>query len=179
MAFSPAWGGVIPLVPIGSFRGFLAARRSGKQIKQWYIATFAKPVILAGLRTRVGKAFVQALQVQVLARFGYRPSPDVIGVQLQAYLAFMRFQAIQANMRSQKARQAQIERIMKPGRFRDKPRRGIDAVPDGYFRNWPSAQPRPNPTGQARRTERETDDDQDLVNWFDRRKRRKGRLVNV
>lgn len=179
MATRPAWGGTIPLVPIGSFRDFLGHRQSGKQIKQWYIATIAKPAILAGLRTKVGRAFVQALQMQVVARFGYTPTPDAIGVELQAYLAFMRFQAIQANQKSQRERQRTIERIMKPGRFRDPRGRGINAVPEGYFREWPGAQPQPGPTGQIRRTDREGDDDQDLVNWFDRRKRRRGRLVNV
>lgn len=179
MAFSPAWGGAIPLVQIGSFKGFLASRRSGKQIKAWYLGTFAKPVIMAGLRTRVGKAFVQALQMQVLARFGYKPSVDAIGVELQAYIAFMRFQAIQANKKSQRGRQQQIEKIMKPGEFRAEPKRGVDAIPGGYFREWPGAQNQPDATGQVRRTDREADDDQDLINWFDRRKRRRGRFVNV
>lgn len=178
MAFSPAWGGLIPLVPIGSFRDFLGQRRQGKELRVWYIATLTRPVVSAALRTTAGKAFVRAVQMQVLARLGFKPTPTQVGVELQAYIAFMKFQQIQASKKGQKARQAQIERIMSPGKSPPRGRREITGVPEGYFREWPETQPREFPT--PKKGKEEQDDDKDnFVNWFDRRKRRRGRFVNV
>lgn len=177
MAFSPAWGGTIPLVAIGSFKGFLAARRQGKDLKVWYTASISRAVTQAALRTAVGKRFVEVLQVQVLARFGYKPSVDAIGIELQAYIAFMRFQRVQS--RNSPATSIRLDALME-GDAVASPLRS-PAIPSRYFETMTRTLPRPIepdlPTGETqRRTRRKKED---LVNWFDRRKFRKGRFRNA
>lgn len=181
MAFSPAWGGAIPLVPIGSFRGFLGKRRQGKALAVWYTGAITTNVVKAALRTTVGVRFANAFQVQMLARLGFKPSPNSIGIELQAYIAFQKFQYQQASGKNQAARQRQIERIMRPG---DLTRPGgsgggrqLSPFPLGYFETLTRVQPEVStPPG---RTRRKTDSEDDsFASWFERRKRRKGRFVN-
>lgn len=184
MAFSPAWGGLIPLVPIGSFREFLTQRQKGKSLKVWYTGAVTGAVVKTALRTKVGKQFVSALQVHIFARLGFKPSPSVIGVELQAYIAFRKFAHQTAARNNQAARQRDIERIMRPGRLTQRGGGNAAALrspfPLGYFetltRTIPS--PRPHPTGRSRR-DTDNDDTESFASWFERRKRRKGRLVNV
>lgn len=185
MVFSPAWGGNIPLVKIGSFRGFLGQRSKGKALRVWYTGLVTSAVVKTALRTSVGKRFVNVFASQIAARVGFKPSPNSIGIELQAYIAFQKFQYQQATKNNQAAKQRQIERIMRPGRMaRDgggKPGTLRSPFPLGYFETLTKTIPRPSPSGTPTgRTRRETEsEDESFAQWFERRKRRKGRLVNA
>lgn len=183
MASVPAWGGTIPLVPIGSFRGFLENRRAGKEIRQWFIVTAVSAnVVKTALRTTMGRRFVNALQAQVFARLGFKPSPETIGIELQAYIAFMRFQHQQASAANSASRQRSIEKIMRPGKLTRTPQGDKRSpFPLGYFETLTKPTPRPAATGtpQKEGEEDERNEDESFLTWFERRKRRKGRLVNV
>ncbi len=182
MATRPAWGGTIPLVQIGSFAGFLKNRRSGKEIKQWFIVSAVSPsVVKTALSTTVGRKFVNVLQVHIMARLGFKPSPNAIGIELMAYIAFMKFQHITAGKAASASRQRSIERIMRPGKLTRQPGgRKLPPFPLGYFETLTqTSQVKQLTSPRNRGEEDERNEDESFITWFERRRRRKGKFVNV
>lgn len=181
MVFSPAWGGAIPLVPIGSFRGFLEARTSGKTVKIWFTTAASRGIITAASKTAVGRALTSALAVR-LRGIGINVSPSTIGVELQGYIAFQKFQHQQAVKAGNLKKQRAIERTMalpRPIGQKTKLRRstGTRTFPEQYFRHIT-----PGKGGggfKDRFAERESPGFKSMLSWFERRHRRRGRFVNV
>lgn len=171
MAFSPAWGGFIPVVPIGSFRDFYRHKRD-KRINEMFTGTITRTAVAAAVRSPAGRRAVSQIAVWLKAAGLVMPQ-KAIGIELQQYMEFMKFQhRVAVNKRNREA-QLQVERIM--GMVQDFPRTGArsrpQALPDLYFKIVTTT------TGGPR-----TDEDErrkSVVTWFERRKRRKGRLVNV
>lgn len=184
MVFSPAWGGTIPLVPIGSFRGFLAARRKGKELRQWYASTISKAVLKTALNTAAGKRAAANL-TGILRAMGYVTSKESIGVELHAYIAFQKFQQQQAVKRKNEASQRYIESIMYApgGRIVVSGKKPAgQLIPAEYFKMLSVRVPRPKGSGGQLRLNPD-DIEQPAIQafaiWFERRKRRRGRFSNV
>lgn len=172
MVFSPAWGGVIPLVPIGSFRGFLASRGKGKNVKTWFTGSITRVAISAALRTPTGVRAAKNIS-GILRAMGFRTSPSIVGVELQAYIAFQKFQHQQAVKQRNIAKQRKIERAMALPRDFPQTRANPSTFPELYFQTLAErGTPGPN-----RRREREQEEA--VISWFERRRRRRGRFVNV
>ncbi len=172
MAFSPAWGGVIPLVPIGSFRDFLGHRRKGKTVNQWFTGTFTRAAVTSALKTTAGRRAAQNMS-SLLRSMGFKAPPGSLGIELQGYIAFQKFQHREAVKRGDRAAQRRIERLMAlPRNFQ---RAGTNALqfPIAYF----DMLAKPSPGG--RRTREDEERRKAFTTWFDRRKRRKGRFTNV
>lgn len=171
MAFSPAWGGVIPLVPIGSFRGFLEARKSGKDVKQWFTGTVTRTVVTQALKTTLGRR-VAADMSAILKVAGFKAAPGSIAIELQGYIAFQKFQHQQAVAKRDRSAQRRIEKIM--ALPRDFPKSGAKAFqfPLAYFETLAK-------TGGGPRTKNDEERRRALLTWFDRRKYRRGRFSNV
>lgn len=171
MAFSPAWGGVIPLVPIGSFRGFLAHRRQGKELRQWYTTTITRAAVATALKTAAGRRVARDMAA-VMAAMGFKAS-DSIAIELQGYIAFQKFAHKQAVAKRNRAAQRRIEKIMAlPGQFaKAAPSPGRDLIL--YYQELLKIQP------PGRRTEEEEERRKAFNSWFERRKRKKGTFRNV
>lgn len=176
MAFSPAWGGVIPLVPIGSFRDFLKNRSKGKEVREAFTGTLTRVAVRQALKTPAGKQASRTVSGWIEILTGFKPSPSVIAIELQGYIAFQKFQHRQAVKKRNEAEQRRIERIMgfpgvgmRPG---PSPKGGIAPFPEAYFIALGEPTPgRPDTDDKERK--------RSFGSWFDRRKRRRGRFVNV
>ncbi len=181
MAFSPAWGGVIPLVPIGSFEGFLAQRRSGKELRLWYTGTISRAVLASALRTAAGRR-AAANMAGVFRAMGFKTTPSQIATELEAYIAFQKFQHNRAVKRKNEAAQRAIESVMfaPGGRIVVSGRKPVgQLIPAEYFKMLSVRTPRPS-GGRAGGGPLKPDDIEQpaiaaFATWFDRRRRRKGR----
>lgn len=172
MAFSPAWGGAIPLVPIGSFKGFLGQRRKGKELRQWYTTTITRAVVATALKTAAGKRVARDMAI-IISAMGFKTS-DSIAIELQGYIAFQKFQHQQAVAKRNRAAQKRIEKIMAlPGDFVKTGPGAVGQFPLAYFETLTQSG-----GGQTKTKERE-ERKRAFHSWLERRKRRKGRLVNV
>ncbi len=185
MAFSPAWGGVIPLVPIGSFRGFLGQRRKGKELNQWYTGVVTRLAVAAALRTATGRRAAQNV-TGILRLMGFKGSSQILAVELKAYIAFQKFEYGKAVRRKNDAEQRRIEGVMfAPGGkiVVSDARPAGQVIPQEFLKMLADRPPPLRGVGRGDRPFRLEDIENPAVQafaiWFERRKRRKGRFVNV
>lgn len=186
MASRPAWGGTIPLVPIGSFRDFLGQRRKGKTLRQWYTGTITRAAVAASLRTPLGRRAAGNL-ITLIRLMGFKSSGTQIAIELDAYIAFQKFQHNQAVRRKNEAAQRAIEAVMfaPGGRIAVNGRKAVGwpLIPAEYFKMLSAGIGRPPVRGTGGRPLKPDDLEspalQAFAIWFERRKRRKGRFRNV
>lgn len=185
MAFSPAWGGTIPLVPIGSFRGFLGKRQRGKALRVWFTGTITRAVVTSALKTAVGKRAAANMN-GVIRAMGFKASPSTIATELEAYIAFQKFEHRQAVQRKNEASQRRIEAVMfaPGGRIVVSGRKPTgQLIPAEYFKMMAdrTRQPPPGRVGGPPLKPEDIESPQiaAFAIWFERRKRRRGRFSNV
>lgn len=185
MAFSPAWGGLIPLVPIGSFRGFLGQRQKGRNLRLWYTGTITRAVVASALKTQAGRRAAENIS-SLLRAMGVEVRMTQIGPHLEAYIAFQKFQHRQAVQRKNVAAQRSIEAVMfaPGGRIVTSGRKPAgQLIPAEYFKMLAVRQP-PGPRGGVTGPRLRPEDVEGpalvaFASWFDRRRHIKGRFKNA
>ncbi len=169
MVFSPAWGGLIPTVPIGSFQDFLQNR---PKVREWFTGTITRAAVTKALRTKAGQE-VAANVGSLMRTLGFKAPPGAIAIELQGYIAFQKFQHQQAVSKRNRAAQKEIEKIMAlPDKF---PKTGTqpNTFPVQYFDFLVA------PKGGPTKTKEDEDRRKAFHSWLERRKFRRGRFVNV